>query len=340
MSHPDQPDDPGATPPADQGEPMSEHEPEPMPGEPVPEPPTPMPPATEDDLREAVGVPRREQARRAKSPTLDDRDAELADELPLSAEERAGRRRTWITLGLSLVVGLVILAFVVLGRANSSRLVFACSADTITAEHGRGFPPWGTRTLDGPEWAPITIPPQAECKTRETEDPAELEGWYLDALVEQASAKLSAREVTAFDDADKQLHQALLLSRAPERRDQRREIERLLGDVVYWRAAAKVKGASDALADAAKLFDEAALKKPRNVTDAAAWGDYARRLADELHAGPEALRPDGIAAPIAPTRPPAPTGVALPVEMPDARPAEGAPIAPPDAGVPSGGVLL
>jgi hypothetical protein len=298
----------------------------------------PPPAASEDDLREAVGVPRREKAR-APSEDDRDRDRDLADPTPLSPEQQARRRKLFLTLGLSLIASLVIIAFVFLGRANSNRLVFACSADQITAEEGRGFPPWGTRELDGPAWAPIAIPPQAECQTRETDDANELEGWYLDALIDQAAAKLSAREVTAVDDAEKQLQQALLLARPQDRRDERHRVERLLGDVVYWRAAAKVKAATDALAEAGKLYAQAAASRPVHVTDAAAWADYAKHLAEQLQLGPESLRAaPPLAAPLPDVRVPAPPGVALPVESPDA--ATGAPLTPVDAGVPSGGVLL
>ena len=316
--------------------------------EPAP-PLPPIAPPTDDDLREAVGVarrekpgvePKREETRRDERDDDDDRDD--GDGVLLTPEQRARRRRTWLTFACSLVIGLIVLAFVFLGRASSSRLVLVCSADTISAEQGRGFPPWGTRELDGPEWAPIPIPPQAECETRETEDQDELERWYLDALVAQARAKLAARDVASgsnVDDAEKLLRQALLLARPAARKDQRDQIDRLLGNVVYWRATAKIKAASDALGDAAKLFDEATAKKPVDLRDSAAWADYARELVDDIHLGPEALRPPvPLGAAPQPAREPAPPGVALPVYPPDAQ--MGEPITPPDAGVPSGGVLL
>lgn len=314
-------------------------------------PPAPIAPS-DDDLREAVGVARRAPRpsaeptdRIAPRRTKRDRDRDWADERERDDEptpaDRARRRKLFITLALSLVVGLLIAAFVLLGRANAQRLVFTCAAEQITAEQGRSFPPWGTRTLDGPEWAPIAIPPQAECESRETDDLATLEGWYLDALYEQASTKLGAHKVTSVDDAEAQLRQALLLSRAPERRDQRANIERLLGDVVYWRGAAKASAAAATLGEAAKLFDEASAKKPRNVSDAAAWATYARKLAADLEAGPDGVRATTM-PPLPGQRPPAPPGVPLPVEGSDAGVPMGSPIVPepPDAGVPTGGVLL
>jgi hypothetical protein len=343
---PPDPPDPVDPPGPDPIDPNDPNAPDPtFPAEPE-APPPPIAPPTDDDLREAVGVARREKpdkpraASRIDDGDRDTRDDDLADLPPLTAEQQARRRRLWLTLAFSTVIGLIIVAFVFIGRSNASRYYFQCGAEKITAEHGRGFPPWGTRELDGPEWAPIAIPPQAECQTRETEEPSELAGWFLDALIDQARAKLTAREVTAVDDAEKQLRQAYLLARDPKRVDQRNEIDRLLGDVQYWRGIAKVKSANAALADAAKLFDEAAARKPVKVTTSAAWADYARKLVDDLELGPDALRP---AMPLGATPPPArepiPQGVALPVE-PAIDANMGAPITPPDAGVPSGGVLL
>jgi hypothetical protein len=164
-------------------------------------------------------------------------------------------------------------------------------------------------------------------------------------LLDQATGLLTAREVTQVDDAEALLKQALLLTRPPEdepaklaaeRNEHHKEIERLLGDVSYWRAQAKVLDAATALTGAAKQFDDAAAQHPRHVADAPAWASYARRLAQELHAGPAGDRPStgAPAAPAAPTT--APAGKELPVE-PDA-PAAVAPTI--DAGVPPGGVLL
>jgi hypothetical protein len=228
---------------------------------------------------------------------------------------------------------------VLLGQSNSSRYVFQCGEQTITAEQGRSFPPWGSERLGGAEWKPIEIPPGAECASRETDDRSQLEQWYLEALVEQAQAKLTAKEVTGVDRAQAELEQALLLSRAPERRDQRKEIDRLLGDVEYWRGAARVKAAIETLEEAAARYDAAAEKRPRHASDAAAWSGWLREVAAGLRAGPTgprkgaAVEPVGVVEP----RPEAPTGVALPVEeAPDAAPIT----APIDAGIPRGGVLL
>ena len=311
---------------------MSDPE-EPLEGDVPAEPVT----AGTDDLREAVGVRRLTDP--AAAPATDpapDPDADAEDE----DGEKKPRGRWPLVAAVALLAGGFIATLVLLGQSNASRYVFHCGENRITAEQGRGFPPWGSERMGGAEWKPIEIPPGAECQTRETDDRAELEQWYLDALVEQAQAKLTAKEVTKVDRAQAELEQALLLSRDPERRDQRKEIDRLLGDVEYWRGAARVKVALETLEEAATRYDAAAEKRPRHASDAAAWAQWLREVAAGLRAGPAGLKKEGpVGATEPPPRPQAPTGVALPVEEPEV--IDAAPItAPVDAGIPRGGVLL
>ena len=285
-----------------------------------------------DDLREAAGV--------VDMPPPPKREPDPED------HPKPHRSRRAMVLWTSAIVTALVIGIVVfIGQLNTGRYLIACEQDEIIAEQGRSFPPWGARQITGAEWKPIPIGPNAECKPRETDNVDELAGWYLDQLVDQASTSLSAREgpQAKIDQIQQQLDQALLLARAPERRDQRKDIERLLGDVDYWRAAAKLHDAQTALADAAKQFDQAATKRPRHVSDASAWGEFVKRVGDELKGGPGAPSANAgmTPAPVSPgesiARPPAPPGIALPVEPP---PATEAPAATPDAGVPGGGVLL
>jgi hypothetical protein len=315
----------------------------------VAEPAAPPAPttATIDDLRAAVGVtpkptptptPTPPPAKLGRDPEARD---DLEDELPL-------RRRKWpIAVGLSAVLGATVATFVLLGRANEDHYYLRCTARHVTAERGRSFPPWGSERLEGAAWKPISIPPSAECTPRETDDPVALEGWYLDALVEQATSKLAGASPGDIDVAQAELEQAMLLTRSPERRDQRKELERLLGDVTYWRAAAKVKAAAASLEEAATRFDEAVSKRPRHASDAGAWATLARDTAATLGAGPGGagapkVPPSGV--PLPGGREPAPPGVALPVDVPFVgTPDAGVPEEQPDAArstLPSGGVLL
>lgn len=292
---------------------------------------TPILPQTAD-LHEAVGAPTR------KSRVVD------------SDEPGAPRNRKVMTVAaVSIFLGLLTLTLILLGRANSQRYLITCTADHVRAERGRAFPPWGSQLMGGNAYKPIPLPASAECKPQETQDVAELDHWYLDLLVERASATLTAPALDdpgkPLDVAEGQLNQALLLSRAPERRDQRKEVERLLGDVQYWRASLRLRDASVALSEAAKQFETAAAQRPRHVSDAGSWASFVKRVVDELHAGPNGVAAPGpIPSTSMPEQPTtatttAPPGTALPVEPaapPPAEPVEEKP----DAGIPTGGVLL
>jgi hypothetical protein len=306
---------------------------------------------SDDALQDAVGVRRTKRPETEDRPDNDDDD----DDDSVRPGVRKRSRRSIAIAAISIMVGLMVATLVFLGRANAQRYLIVCTATRVTAEQGRGFPPWGSHPLAGPEWKAITLPSIAECKPRETEDQDELGKWYLDMLVERATAILTARNVletvpvaagqpaaNPLDTAAGELDQALLLARNPDRRDQRKEVERLLGDVEYWRASARLRDASTVLLDAAKQFDTAAAQRPRHVSDAAAWATFLRRLADELHAGPSGTPATPVAPPPVGASPPvtAPPGVALPVEPAGSDSGSASPPPAPDAGVPSGGVLL
>lgn len=297
-----------------------------------------------DALRDAVGAPPR-PPRSRRPPSVESGGGDDDGDRDAGAPPR--RRRAPMLIAIAaLLVGAGIAALVLLGRVNSARYHVRCLADRIVVEQGRTFPPWGTEPLGGAEWKPIAIPPEAACRPRVTEARDELARWYLEALLGQASALLTAREVTKVDDAEAQLTQALLVSRVltseDERINTRKDIDRLQGDVGYWRASAQLRTAEAALQGAARQFDAAAAARPRHASDAGAWATHVRRLADELRAGPGGVAPGTFPAlDDGPGRPSAPPGVALPIDaVPGAGSAAPAEAPAPDAGVPSGGVLL
>jgi hypothetical protein len=365
----DQPDDPRKRYPPPMFAPAAEPAPaEPAPAEPAPalpsvmigelrSAPTPTPaeaaapapveepllPATfhENDLRTAIGSPAMpEQIRPLHRRERDDDDDDDDGDAPRS-------RKTVLVAAGALFLGLGIAALVILGRVNAGRYVIGCDAKEAVAEQGRSFPPWGTSRMSGDEWKPISIPASFQCAALETDDPIELGDAYRKMLVERAESLLTAKEVTQIEPAAGLLEQALLHARGggDPHKSARQAIQRMLGDVAYWRASAKLQKAATELADAAKQFEAAAGQRPRYVSDASAWATYVRRLVDDLRAGPAGTRAQASPPPpTPPDRPTAPAGVALPVE-PTAGSGSSAggaepPPAPPDAGVPSGGVLL
>jgi succinate dehydrogenase/fumarate reductase flavoprotein subunit len=141
-------------------------------------------------------------------------------------------------------------------------------------------------------------------------------------LVERAESVLTAKEKepAEIDAAAAMLEQALLHARggSEPHKAARQTLQRMVGDVGYWRASARLQKAATELTDAAKQFEAAAGQLPRYVSDAGAWAAHVRKLAEELRAGPSGARtPSGTAAvtppPDRPDRPMAPAGVALPV---------------------------
>lgn len=300
-------------------------------------------------LQDAVGAPSSRARKRAR--TQPGEDGEVNDD---GTPKRS--KRAMVIAAASIIGGLGIAMLVFLGRASSQRYEISCSSSRASAMQGRTFPPWGTHALAGAEWAPIALPANAECQTKTTEDVAELGKWYLELLIDRATVTLTTKDlldapaaaatagqppVSPLDTVSAQLDQALLLARDPDKRDQRKEIMRLQGDVLYWRAAARLRDASAVLIDASKQFDAANAQQPRHATDSAAWSTFLHRLADELRAGPNGapiiVGPAGPSIAIQPGVP-VPVGTALPVEEGGGGSAE--PPSPPDAGVPAGGVLL
>lgn len=275
---------------------------------------------------------------------------------PPKPTRRLSPRATKIAIGGG--IGVVLIGILIaLGWFNARDYYLVCATDEIRAERGRGFPPWGTTTMSGDAWKAIDIPDNTECIEYRTDDVAELEGYFLEALLGQANARLASAEPENIDVAEEQLKQAFLLTRTPERRDERKEVERLVGDVEYWRAAAQVKAAVSELRKAGEQFEGAAKRLPRHQTDSTAWADYTRHMSEELLRGPPSLRPeDSTASQPGDTPPFKGTGPDSPVRMLDAGvpaeppvdaqpgtmlpPVTDAAPAPPDAGLPRGGVLL
>ncbi len=312
----------------------------------------------ENELRDAVGATLIPDDKKAKK-KAEKKRRDSADDDDVADDEDRPRSRWWLLVAaLAIVIGGGITSMILVGRSNSERYLIACEADRVVLLQGRSFPPWGETSLDGAEWKPLKIPAEAPCAPFETKNKAELAARFGKLLEERATKLVGGRggtstptsaagpedPVAKVDEAEAALKQALLVARwlgsDNERITKREDLERLLGDVTYWRASARLRAAADALTDAAKQFDAAALQRPRANTDAGEWATHSRRLADQLRAGPSGEQT--AFPPMPPTETQtstAPTGVALPVEPPPADTGSDAP-PPIDAGVPSGGGVL
>ncbi|MCP4447322.1 MAG: hypothetical protein GY811_18535 [Myxococcales bacterium] len=260
---------------------------------------------------------------------------------------------------IKLIAGAVLLVMAgvgaILGWLNNQNYYLVCGTKSIRAEQGR-FWPTGQKSLPGPSFRPILVPSSALCQSQSFEDRADLETAFLGALLEQSTKLLTTGGVEQVSNAEKQLEQALLLTRDPQRAAERELAEHLKGDVAYWRGASEVERAVERLLTGATEFEDAATKRPRHSSDASSWAEHARYIAEEIDKGPRSLRKDE-----APKEKPhfeglpqaddreKPTGAPHPdvaaessnidAGVPTESPAD-ADIPPVDAALPTGGVLL
>ncbi len=232
--------------------------------------------ATTDALAEmeeppAVKKRRKREKRQEKDPTT-----------------KLTRRQQFFFIG-SAVLLVLSAVIAILGWRNSKHFYLVCSQSTITAQQG-SFWPYGRDQLPGDAFDAIegTHP----CTSQHYEKRADLEEAFLAALIEQATRLLKNGDAEHVASAEKQLQQALLLSRNPERGEAREMAERLQGDVSYWRGAAEIAKVLQTLGTSASFFEEAATKRPRHSNDANAWAEHARFIGSEIDKGPRELRKD------------------------------------------------
>ncbi len=258
---------------------------------------------------------------------------------------------------IRLIAGAVVLVIAgvgaILGWLNSQNYYLVCGTKSIRAEQGR-FWPTGQNALSGPAFRAIAVPSDVVCESTSFESREELELAFLDALLAQSTRLLTSGGSEQVTVAEAQLEQALLLTREPERAEQRELAERLQGDVSYWRGAADVQRAVEVLELGATSFEEAAAKRPRHSSDASAWAEHARFIAEEIDKGPRSLRANeapkekphfsGLTDPKAQLKPQTdasgvPEAPPIDAGVPTAPPAD-ADVPPIDAALPRGGVLL
>ena len=245
-------------------------------------------------------------------------------------------------LVLLTVIASILGALVIISWLNSRHLYLSCGETTVRAERGRFFP-WGRTNLSGDRWKPIE--PGSQCLDRELGSIAELEQAFLDLALSHANKNLATIPPTDLERAAALLEQAELLARAPERGQERADIERLSHDIDYWRAAKNVDDAISRLGEAQKTFEGAA-GRTRHTSDAGDRATFLGELLEAVKRGTLASVPtdDSTGTEPAPTLEPTPnptdvidagvaTGTLLPAEVDAAPP-------PPPAPIPSGGVLL
>ena len=246
-------------------------------------------------------------------------------------------RRGWAWVLALVALAALLTTGGVLSHLNSQKLYLECGDDDVRAERGRWFP-WGKTSLDGDRWKPFKLP--GTCESREVDSESELEAAFLELLVSRLNTMLAAERPAEITEAVALIDQGMALARSPEHKPKRTELERLRGDVEYWRGRAELDGAIEKLETARGHYDEAVKIGPRHAGDAGDWTSFIERLIERARRGPTdepepGPTPRADAGPTAPPTDAAPP--AVPIDIPDAGPPAATT---PDAGVPRGGVLL
>jgi hypothetical protein len=276
-----------------------------------------------------------------------------SDDQPVASERsRLTTKQLAFLIGAGVLM-VIIAAIAIAGWFNHQNYYLVCGTDAIRAQQG-DFWPWGQSDLEGERFRPIPVPGEVLCEDIHFGSEEELEEAFLAALLDRTTAMLTSGDAETVDRAEKQIEQLFLLTRTEEHRAQRQKAQRLQGDVSYWRGYAAVEQAKKLLLESAKQFEDAATRRPRHSTDAHTWSKYARKIGEELGAGPSELRDkpesrptyEPVESPIhegqSPIEEPktpagSDAGTAFPATAP---PADASPPPPPDAGLPKGGVLL
>lgn len=218
---------------------------------------------------------------------------------------RAGARRPrgMLIIVAVLLLGAAVAGLVHLGQQNRRSFHLMCGKEAITAAQGRAFPPWGESALTGKAWQPIAVVPGTPCTSQVLPGRPALAQRFGQVLVARVEAWVlgrpdgTGREQLAGVQAE--LDQARLL--IGEIADPAaagaagRALERVQGDLDYWRARDGVDAALAALDQAAAQLDQAVAREPRHNRDsAAAWQRLLARIRHELASGPNAAQPGAL----------------------------------------------
>ena len=191
--------------------------------------------------------------RRRREPDVDD---EGRDPVPW--------RRRLLLLALVAAATVVLYA---LGARNHGRFHLVCLPDQVEPQRGAWLP-WGREPLEGETYAPVKLPPEADCASRTFESHEQLDLALCNLLLARVEANLRGRS-PKLDEVGAKLAQALRLARGqPERRAR---LAKLGGNLEYLRGRAAVEQAGGALKQAMEHFQEARRRGAPLARDGARW---------------------------------------------------------------------
>ena len=250
----------------------------------------------------------------------------------------------WLLVAAVLIGALFL--FLDLRKRNKYKMV--CSADKVELHKGRTLPwPFGYESLGGPEFKPVQIPAESDCRGRTYHSREEAESGFLDFILSQARTALSNPGTVSLKDARTQVLQALLLTRT--HRTRRKETQKMLAELAYREGRTGLARVENEIRTALARFQEAQKLDGDRFDDLDDWIEHLEGLLRTVAPSPSSGGP--MTSPALPRRshgasprPLYPPGVSSPK---GALPKSTAPLpgaAPPesDAGPPEsgGGILM
>lgn len=158
----------------------------------------------------------------------------------------------WLLVAVVLLGALFL--FFDLRKRNKYKMV--CRADKVELHKGRTLPwPFGYESLGGPEFKPVQIPAESDCRSRTYHSREEAESGFLDFILSQARTALSNPGTVSLKDARTQVLQALLLTRT--HRTRRKETQKMLAELAYREGRTGLARVENEIRTALARFQEA-----------------------------------------------------------------------------------
>jgi len=246
-----------------------------------------------------------------------------------------------------VVVVLIGALFLFLDLRKRNKYKMVCKANKVELHKGRTLPwPVGYESLGGPEFKPVQIPAESDCRDRTYHSQEEAEAGFLDFILAQARLALANPGTVSLKEARTQVLQAMLLTRT--HRTRRKETQKMLAELAYREGRTGLARVENEIRTALARFQEAQKLDGDRFEDLDDWVDHLegllRTVAPSPTSGgpmltPSMRRPHG-----APPRTLYPPGVSSPKRplpkgtepLPGALPPE-SDAGPPESG---GGILM
>jgi hypothetical protein len=187
----------------------------------------------------------------------------------------------WLLAGVA-VLGLL---FLLADLRNRNRFTIVCNAHKVELHQGRRFPwPFGLEPIGGPEYAPVAIPAEADCRKRSFGSEEEAAKAFLDLILAQVRGALANPGASNLKQARAQLAQAMLLTRTYRAR--RKEAKGMLADLSYREGRASLARAENELRIALARFQEAQKLESSRFEDLDDWISHLESLLRTISPSP------------------------------------------------------